>query len=208
MNNKKTLIIASRNKGKIREIQKILHGIPFEIKSLSDIGLDIDVAETGKTFEENAILKAKIIGEKTKLLTLADDSGLEVDVMGGRPGIYSARYEKGGDADRINKLLKELKDIPKEKRTARFKAVVAIYDPDTKKFQSFEGVNEGYITEKPNGKNGFGYDPIFFNLDLGKTNGEATFEEKNQVSHRARALQKVKNYLTSFGQSNGDLPQP
>lgn len=195
MNARKTLIIATRNKGKIMEIKEILSDIRFEIKSLNDIELDIDVEETGKTFTENAILKAKTIGEKTGLLTLSDDSGLEVDALGGRPGIMSARYCEGTDADRIVKLLKELMGIPKEKRTARFRVVVAIYNPTTKNIQTFEGVSEGYITEKPIGTNGFGYDPIFYNLNLGKTNAQASFEEKNRVSHRARALDKVKEYL-------------
>lgn len=198
MNARKTLIIATRNKGKIMEIKEILSDIRFEIKSLNDIELDIDVEETGKTFTENAILKAKTIGEKTGLLTLADDSGLEVDALGGRPGIMSARYCEGTDADRIVKLLKELMGIPKEKRAARFRAVVAIYDPKTKEVQTFEGVSEGYITEKPIGTNGFGYDSIFFNLDLGKTNAEVTLKEKNQVSHRARALEKCKKLLVSL----------
>lgn len=199
------LLIASNNTGKIKEIKEILRGIPFEIKSLIDIRFDMDVEETGKTFAENAILKAKTIGEKTGLLTLADDSGLEVDALGGKPGIYSARYIEGTDLDRINKLLNELKGTPKEKRTARFKAVIALYDPQTKNIQTFEGVSEGCITEKPIGANGFGYDPVFFNVDLGKTNGDVTLEEKNRVSHRARALLKVKNYLTSSPVSSGDL---
>ncbi len=198
MNTRKILIIATKNKGKIKEIKEILCDIPIEIRSLNEIGLDIDVEETGKTFAENAILKAKAIGERTGLLTLAEDSGLEVDALGGRPGVFSARYVSGSDIDRINKLLKKLKNVPREKRKARFRAVVAIYDPNTKSVQTFEGMSEGYITEKPMGTNGFGYDPIFFNLDLGKTNGEATFEEKNRVSHRARALEKCKKLLASL----------
>lgn len=219
MNDKKILIIASRNKGKIREIKEILSGIPFEIKSLVDIGLDVDIEETGKTFEENAILKAKTIGEKTRMLILGEDSGLEVDTLGGRPGIFSARYAKGSDLDRINKLLKELKGIPDEKRTARFRCVAAIYVspsmssprkrgskkiPDqvgndkSSRIVTFDGVSEGYITDKPIGSNGFGYDPIFFNLDLGKTNAKASSEEKNRISHRARALEKCKKFFLNL----------
>ncbi|MBI3379622.1 XTP/dITP diphosphatase [Candidatus Gottesmanbacteria bacterium] len=189
------LLIASKNPGKIKEIKDILLGIPYEIKSLNDIGLDIDVEETGKTFAENAILKAKTIGEKTGLITLADDSGLEVDALNGKPGIHSARYAAGNDMDRINKLLKELSGIPKEKRTARFVAVIVLYNPETKNTQIFEGVSEGYITEKPIGSSGFGYDPVFFNLGLGKTNAESTSEEKNKISHRARALKKCKEFI-------------
>lgn len=189
------LLLATKNKGKIKEIREILKGISLELNTLSDIGIQDEIEETGKTFEENAILKVKIVGERTGKLTLAEDSGLEVDALGGRPGVLSARYIGGSDLDRNNKLLKELKSIPKEKRTARFRSVVAIYNPQTKQIQIFGGESHGYITEKPIGENGFGYDPIFFNLDLSKTNGEATFEEKNKVSHRARALIKCKKFL-------------
>lgn len=192
----KTLLIVSNNPGKIKEIKELLRGIPFEIKSLMDIGLNIVVSETGKSFQENAILKAKTVGEKTGLLTLGEDSGLEVDALDGKPGIMSARYCEGTDLDRIDKLLKELIGVPKEKRAARYKAVVAVYIPDTGEVRTFDGVCEGLITEKPIGKNGFGYDPVFFCLDIGKTNGEATSEEKNRVSHRARALEKLKGFLS------------
>lgn len=226
----KILLIASTNPGKIREIKEILKGIPFELRTLDDIDLSEEIQETGKSFAENAIIKAKTTGEKIGMLTLSEDSGLEVDVLNGRPGIRSARYAEGSDLDRINKLLKELKDVPKEKRTARFRAVAALYIPvsshpevstegsserserrnasldsssrryvgtqnDKGGIFTFAGVSEGYITEKPIGKNGFGYDPVFFNLDLGKTNAQATLKEKNRVSHRARALQKVKDFL-------------
>ena len=189
------LLIATRNKGKIKEIKYILKDIPFAIKTLDDIDFADEVEETGKSFKENAILKAKTVGDKIHLLTLAEDSGLEIDILGGKPGIYSARFVKGSDVDRIHALLKELTGIPKEKRTAQFKAVIALYNPMSKKPYTFEGISEGYITEKTRGENGFGYDPIFFNLDLGKTNGEATEEEKNKVSHRARALARCKAVL-------------
>lgn len=197
----KDLLIATTNPGKIKEIKEILKDIPYQLKSLEDLGVDIDMEETGKTFVENAILKAKTVGEKTGFLTLAEDSGLEVDSLDGRPGVYSARYTEGSDSDRINKLLKELAGVPKEKRTARFKAVIALYNPTSKKTYTFDGISEGYITEKPRGENGFGYDPIFFNFDLGKTNGEVTEEEKNKVSHRARALEKCKAVLLTFKNS-------
>jgi len=216
----KQLFIATRNPGKIREIKEILSDIPFELETLEDVNITEEIPEDGKSFEENAILKAKFVGEKTKVLTLAEDSGLEVDALGGRPGILSARYAKGSDLDRIHKLLKELKGVPKEKRTARYKAVVVLYitknmsyprkrgsiplkdwipdqvgNDNSARIVTFEGESEGYITEKPIGTNGFGYDPIFNNFDLGKTNGEATLEEKNEVSHRARALAKCKEFL-------------
>lgn len=191
------LIIATRNKGKIKEIREILKDIPVDLVSLDDAGLKKDIPETGKTFEENAILKAKTVGEKTKILTLAEDSGLEVDALNGKPGIYSARYIEGTDKDRYKKVLEELKDVPKERRTARFKAIVALFYPKTKKIDIFEGVSEGYIAEGPKGTNGFGYDPIFYNKELGKTFAEASLKEKNRVSHRAQALQKTKDFMLS-----------
>ena len=198
------LLIATSNKGKIREIKEILAGIPYDIKTLADIDIKEDIPETGKSFEENAILKAKYAGGKSGLLTLAEDSGLEVDALAGKPGIYSARYVEGTDEDRINKILGELKEFPKEKRTARFKAVVAVYDPLGNKAQIFRGVSEGYITDIPSGDYGFGYDPIFYNQDLNKTNAEMTLEEKNKVSHRFRAISQAKEFLLkSIHRTNG-----
>lgn len=189
------LLIASKNLGKIKEIKEILVGIPFEIKSLIDMGFTDEIEEIGKSFEENASIKATTIGEKTGLLTLADDSGLEVDVLSARPGVYSARYAEGSDLDRINKLLKELDGIPENKRTARFKSVVVIYDPTDKKTSIFEGECGGRIIEQPRGNNGFGYDPIFYSFDINKTFGEGNDEEKNKISHRARALIKCREFL-------------
>lgn len=195
---KRQILIATYNPGKLREIKAILKGIPYQLITLEDIQFDEEIPESGRSFKENAILKARIIGQRTHLVTLAEDSGLEVDVLDGRPGIYSARYAKGTDLDRINKLLEELKAIPKEKRKARFRSVVAIYDPTKEEVKTFQGASDGYITDKPVGNNGFGYDPIFFNLDLGKTNGQATAEEKNRVSHRARALKRARNILRNI----------
>ncbi len=189
------LLLATRNPGKVREIKEILKDIQMNLISLDDIEFNDDIAETGKTFEENAIIKAKTIGEKTGILTMAEDSGLVVDAIGGRPGIYSARFCEGSDLDRINKLLGELKDVPKGKRTARYKAVVVIYDPKTKKINTSSGVCEGYITEEPIGANGFGYDPVFYCSELGKTNGEALSSEKNRVSHRYKALSQIRKIL-------------
>lgn len=191
----KQLLITTRNKGKIKEIKEILSGLLFEFKTLTNIGFKEEVKETGESFEENAVIKAKTVGEKTGLLTLAEDSGLEIDVLGEKPGVYSARYCQGSDLDRINKILGELRGIPEEKRTARFVSVVAIYDPSGKKTYIFEGISEGRITEKAIGKNGFGYDPIFYNFDLKKTNAQVSLEEKNRVSHRGRALSKARDML-------------
>lgn len=194
----RSIVIATANKGKIKEIKEILAGFPFKIKTLADIGYKEEIEETGRSFEENAVIKAETIGKKTGLLTLAEDSGLEVNALGGSPGIYSARYCEGTDLDRIHKLLKELRGIPQEKRTAKFVSVVAVYDPSFHKTYIFEGVSEGRITKEPKGKNGFGYDPIFYNFDLKKTNAQVSLEEKNRVSHRGRALRKAKKKLYSF----------
>lgn len=184
----KTLLVATKNPGKIREIRYILSGKPFRILTLSSLSIDISVQETGKTYEQNAAIKAKGYGGKANVLTLAEDSGLEVDALEGRPGIMSSRYVQGSDMDRINKLLGELKEVSEKRRTARYRSAVAIYDPAKKTITTYEGVSEGYIVWKPLGNRGFGYDPIFYNIDLGKTNAQATEDEKNRVSHRARAL--------------------
>lgn len=189
------LLIASANKNKLKEIYNILKNIPFKKRSLDEIKFRGHIEETGSTFRENALLKAETVGRKTGLLTLAEDSGLEIDYLTGRPGIRSARYSPGTDRDRLNKVLEELNGVPEEKRSARFVCVAALFDPQKKRTYFFAGESRGYITEKPQGKRGFGYDPIFYNLDLKKTNAQATFREKNRVSHRARALFKVKEFL-------------
>jgi len=141
------------------------------------------------------VLKATTFGKKAGLLTLAEDTGLEVDALGGRPGVYTARYAPGTDEDRYRKLLNELKDVPEEKRTARFRTVVAIYNPKDDTTKICEGIYEGRIAVELKGSNGFGYDPIFYNVELGKTNAEMTREEKNKVSHRGKALRKAKDIL-------------
>lgn len=189
------LIIATRNLGKVNEIKTILKGIPYQIKTLDDVDISDKIEETGKNYEENAILKAKTIGEKVHNITLAEDSGLEIDVLDGWPGLHSARHTIGTDDDRIDKILERLKGIPKVKRSARYRAIIALYDPISQKVQTFEGSCEGYITYKRIGENGFGYDPIFWSKDLKKTFGEANDEEKNRISHRARALLKMKKYF-------------
>lgn len=191
----KILLLATQNPGKISEIKEILKDVPFEVKTLDDYSYKEEIEEKGTTYEENAVMKTKASGKKFSVLTLADDSGLEIDALDGRPGVYSARYAKGSDKDRVKKILKELKGVPKEKRTARFIAVVALFNPISGDVATFSGINEGYITEKPIGTNGFGYDPIFYNPLLGKTNAQATPGEKNRVSHRARALTKCKIFL-------------
>lgn len=194
------LLIATRSKGKFPEIVSLLGNVPFELLSLNEaetIPLDFEVNEIGSTFESNALLKAMTLGNMSGLLTLAEDSGLCVDALGGRPGVLSARYTSGTDENRYIKLLDEMKDIPKEKRSARFMIVVALYDPTTQKVWLCQGSQEGSITFEPKGVQGFGYDPVFFIAELGKTAAEVSQEEKNRVSHRGQALQKIKEILTN-----------
>lgn len=200
INSSRKLLIATRSKGKFPEIILELKDLPFRFINLNDvskISKDYEVEESATTFEGNAIIKAIVYAKKSGCLTLAEDAGLEVDALGGRPGVYSVRYVAGSDMDRINKLLQELKDVPNKKRTARFRAVIAICDPLLDKVRVCYGVYEGKITKTPRGNNGFGYDPIFYNESLGKTNAEMTPEEKNEVSHRGKALKIAKKILVS-----------
>jgi len=190
------LLLATFNQGKIREYRSLLAGIPYEIVTLADCGIQKEVAETGKTFEENAILKATTLASISCLLTLADDSGLEVDAIGGEPGVRSARYagEKAKDADNIARLLNRIKDAPDTLRTAQFRCVIAIAEPNGK-VELCSGVCQGMIIDEPRGKHGFGYDPVFLVPELGKTMAEMTPGEKNLISHRARAAAKAKELL-------------
>lgn len=190
------LLIATTNTHKLREIKELIKDLSLKIVSLKDMNLYGQAEETGKTFEENAILKAGYWGEKTGLLTLAEDSGLEVDALDGKPGVYSARYIRGSDSDRMNQILKEMEDVPYNKRTAQYCEAIALYDPVTEEIKTFEGISSGKITREPKGDNGFGYDPVFYSFDLKKTFAEATMEEKNKISHRGKAFAKVKEYLT------------
>lgn len=194
----KTLLIASANPHKITEMKTILQGIPYQIKDYRDVGMIDDIAETGFTYEENARIKAETAGKKFNMLALADDSGLEVDELDGRPGIHSARYAPGGAKERNDALLRELSGISDEKRTARYRSVVVLYDPQIQQLNVFEGVCEGRIISEERGTGGFGYDPIFYSFDLKKTFGEATDKEKHAVSHRARALNACKEFLLTF----------
>lgn len=191
------LLVATNNKNKLSEIKSLFADTSFEITSLAEEGINHEVIEDGKTFEENAIKKAKEYGELSGLLTLADDSGLEVDALDGRPGVYSARYagEKATDKDNYTKLLDEMKNVSKEKRTARYKVVMALIDPSGF-VKTFDGVLEGLITLEPKGENGFGYDPVFFIPQFNATSAEITQDQKNQVSHRAIAIRKVIQFLS------------
>lgn len=180
-----TIVVASQNKGKIQEIRQVL-GKDFLIKSMADFGLDIDISETGSTFEENAIIKAKAIYDILKIPALADDSGLCVQALNGGPGIYSARFSKSGlDKDNNQKLIKALNGIVD--RRAKFLSVIVLVRGENDILIGY-GESKGEILEKEAGSNGFGYDPLFYSYDLEKTFGQASAEEKNRVSHRYRAL--------------------
>lgn len=191
------LVIATRNKGKVVEIKHALADFDWEVIGLVDttISPDFDVEEPALTMEGNAIIKAITYGDKTGLLTLSEDAGLEVDALNGRPGVYSARYAPGTDADRYNKLLRELSSVQPENRGAQFRAVIAIYDPISKKIRTCEGIYRGSITNEPKGTAGFGFDPVFYNRTLQKTNAEMSIVEKTLVSHRGKALKQAREIL-------------
>lgn len=183
------VILASKNQHKLTELSAILSGLGFEIALESEYGLDIDVDETGTTFEKNSLLKAEAVMKASGLPVLADDSGLMVDSLDGAPGVYSARYgHKNSDAERIDYLLENLKDVPAERRTAKFVCVITCLWPDGRKIVA-RGECPGVITREVHGENGFGYDPVFYLPELGMTYAELPSEQKNAISHRARALQ-------------------
>jgi len=194
------LVIATKNKGKFLEFQRMLEDIPVKLMSLEDFP-EIEITEDGATFEENALLKAKITCTKTGMPALGDDSGLRVQALSGRPGVFTARYAGQGasDKDNIEKLLNELKDVPFEKRQAEFVCVLALVLPDGRTFIE-EGTLEGFITFEPAGCDGFGYDPIFFVPQLGKTLAEAGPQAKDAISHRAKAIKKMKTHLINISQ--------
>lgn len=190
------IILATNNAGKVTEIKNKLSSLSAIIFSLKDKGIDIDVEEDGKTFEENALKKAREICKVANAVTIADDSGLEVYYLNNAPGIYSARYAgpNATDKELYTKLLTELSGVPEEKRGARFVSVIAVVYPDGNEI-TLRGECEGSITFEPMGEGGFGYDPVFFVPELDKTFSQLTLEEKNQISHRARALDLLKNHL-------------
>ena len=187
------LLVATNNPGKVREYEELLVGLPLQVTFPAQEGIAIDVDESGATFEENARLKAVAYARASGLLTLADDSGLEVDALGGAPGVWSARYAGpgAGDADRYQKLLSALAGVPDGQRTARFRCVVALAWPDGAVHTS-EGRCEGQIGWAPRGEHGFGYDPVFIVEGFGgQTMAELLPEIKNRISHRARAVQAM-----------------
>ncbi|MBP5428604.1 MAG: RdgB/HAM1 family non-canonical purine NTP pyrophosphatase [Clostridia bacterium] len=196
------ILLATRNKNKAREFARILSEYrdalgEIELVTLDDVGVTEDVEENGSTFEENAMIKAKA-GAATGYVTLADDSGIEVDALGGAPGIYSARFAGGHGNDEANNalLLEKLSGVPREKRTARYVVAVACVLPDGESF-TVRGTTEGLILNAYDGEGGFGYDPLFWSLDLQKSFGRATPDEKNAVSHRGRAVRLAAKELAA-----------
>lgn len=197
------LLIATTNTGKVREIRLLLGSLPFEIVGLQDLAtIPPPVEETGTTFTANAILKSEYYFAETGLFSLADDSGLEVDALHGAPGIYSARFagEDATDADRVVKLLEELRDVPDAQRTARFVCAIALTGIINGAVTThvFEGFAEGFITHETRGTNGFGYDPIFYDQEIGLTFAELAREEKSARSHRGKALTTAKSFLETL----------
>mgnify|MGYP002536790751 FL=1 len=183
------VILASKNQHKLTALSAILSQLGFEIALESEYGLDIDVEETGTTFEENSFLKADAVMKASGLPVLADDSGLMVDALDGAPGVYSARYgHKASDKERTAYLLENMKDVPEERRGAKFVCVITCLFPDGRKIVA-RGECPGVIARAPHGENGFGYDPVFYLPELGMTYAELPSEQKNAISHRARALQ-------------------
>lgn len=193
------LLLATNNNAKVREYKALLADLPCRLVTLADEGIDLVVEEVGESLEENARLKATLLAARSRLITLADDSGLWVDALGGEPGRLSARYagENATDRDRVGYLLKKLEGVPREKRTARFKCVIALATPEGR-VELCKGECEGLITFQPEGERGFGYDPIFYLPELRKTMAELTLEEKNKVSHRARAAWQAPEALANL----------
>ena len=192
---KRKIVIATMNDHKASEIRALI-GDRYDVMTQSSFSIP-SVPETGKTFEENALIKANEVSRKTGLMTLADDSGLEVDLLDGKPGVYSARYAgpNATDAENNNKLLADLERFKSQKIIARFQSVIALIDPLDGSKNIFHGSWEGRIIFEPRGKNGFGYDPLFYLDELESTAGELNQTEKNKLSHRANAMRKVTDYL-------------
>lgn len=192
------LLVATQNRHKLEEYRSLLAGLPFELRSLHDAGIDEDVEETGATFEDNARLKAERYRDLTGLLALADDSGIEIDALGGEPGVHSKRWAGDvSDAERNRLILQRLKDTLDEARTARFRCTIAIAEPG-RPTRVVAGTVEGVVACEPRGANGFGYDPIFFVPELGQTLGEVPPEVKNGLSHRARAAADARQLLEAW----------
>ncbi len=185
----RNIIVATKNKGKYHEIKEILTDMPFNVLSMEDMNLDIDIVENGNTFEENSLIKAREVCKLTGDIVIADDSGLEIAYLNGRPGIHSSRFggENTTDEERNRKLLTILEKVPFEKRKARFVCVIAVVYPEGNYF-TVKGTCDGYIDFEPKGKNGFGYDPIFYVPEYDMTTAQMEPKEKHKISHRGKAL--------------------
>ena len=193
------LLLATNNQGKVREYRSLLRGIPFQIVTLVEQGITTVVEEAGNSLEENARLKATAMANEGRLLTLADDSGLEVDALGGEPGPLSARYagENASDEERVSYLLARLKEVPWPERTARFRCVIALASPDGE-VRLCHGRCDGLIMLAARGENGFGYDPVFFLPEEDMTMAELSPETKNRLSHRGRAAREACRVLAGW----------
>ena len=190
------ILFATGNQGKMKEVREILADLGVEVISMWEAGVSAEIVENGETFEENAVIKARTIMELTGEVTLADDSGLEIDALGGEPGVYSARY-MGEDTSyhiKNNDLIRRLSQVPRQQRTARFVCSIAAAFPDGEIITT-DGVIEGLIGYEEAGENGFGYDPIFVVPQLGCTTAQLSDEQKNEISHRGKALRKMKEEL-------------
>ena len=206
----RTLLLATKNQHKIREMTELLAGMPVTLVTLNDFPDVPEIAEAGDSFEENAVAKASAVAYITKQVCLADDSGLEIEALGGDPGIYSARYAGEGATDmmKIEKVLSQLPDSNKSARTARFRCAIAICEPSGG-LEVFEGRCDGWISLLPLGSNGFGYDPVFIVPELEKTMAELDPALKNMVSHRARAVRKARPHIARiFGIPPEEISEP
>lgn len=195
----KKLILATKNAGKVDELKALLIHYDVEVLSLLDLGYEPEIEETGTTFEENALIKARTIAKEYGLLTIADDSGLEIDALDGKPGVYSAVYagELKDDMANMNKVLSEMKNVPEAKRTARFRCTLVIVDEGGQE-QLVHGTCEGLILNEGRGSNGHGYDPIFYVPEVGQTMAEMTGAEKNTLSHRKKAFDQLEQRMETL----------
>lgn len=199
------VVLATRNRGKLREFERLLDGLDIGLHPLSDFTHAGEVEENGETFEENAVKKAKEVSGATGLVAIADDSGLVVDALDGRPGVMSARYagKDATDSDNNQKLLEELKGVSREKRSAAFVCIIAAADPSGRVVTA-AGRCDGLIAFEPRGEGGFGYDPLFYLPDQGCTMAELPPDLKNSISHRGRAVKKLREILPGFLKQRGD----
>ena len=195
----RALVLATANRAKARELRALLDGIPYRVLDLTDFPSLPLPAEGKESYTENALLKARAVAVATRMLALADDSGIEVDALGGRPGVLSARYGGEGlsDEDRCTVMLRELRDVPRERRTARYRCAVALCRPDGREVTT-EGVVDGVLVDGPRGSGGFGYDPLFYSPALGITFAEMTPEAKHAVSHRGQAMASARRILLDW----------